>query len=470
MKAAGLEPTFSPAAEAQLAALASAPTATPDVADLREQLWCSIDNDDSRDLDQLSVAHVEKDGVRIAVAIADVDALVKKDTPIDDHARTNTTSVYTPAGSFPMLPEKLSTDLTSLNADRDRLALVIEMVIGPDGEVRDSQLRRALVRNHAKLAYNAVAAWLDGNSPAPAPVQAVAGMDEQLRIQDRVATTMKALRHRHGALTLSTIESRAVYRDDQLADLTVDEPNRAKQLIEDFMVAANGVCARFLQDRSFPSLRRVLRPPERWERIVGLAHDLGEKLPPEPDATELEAFLVRRSQVDPGHFADLSLSVVKLLGRGEYAVAHAGKSAEVSGHFGLAVRDYTHSTAPNRRFPDLVTQRLIKAALVKAPVPYRPDELDALALRCTEQEDKATKVERLVKKSAAASLLSTRIGQTFTGIVTGASAKGTWVRVAHPIAEGKLVRGAEGLDVGDRVQVVLVHTDIQRGFIDFART
>ena len=472
MKAAGLEPAFSPAAEAQMKTITSESTESgPLIRDLRDRLWCSIDNDDSRDLDQLSVAEVASGGVKIFVAIADVDALVKKGTPIDEHARINTTSVYTPAGTFPMLPEALSTDLTSLGENQDRLAIVIEMTIAKDGSLAGSDVYRARVRNRAKLAYDSVAAWLDGKGPAPAHVAAVPRMDEQLRIQDRVAQSMKALRHEHGALTLTTIESRAVFTHDRLSDLTQDEANRAKQLIEDFMVSANGVCARFLQYKGFPSLRRVLRSPERWERIVGLAHDLGETLPAEPDARALETFLTRRREQDPTRFADLSLSVVKLLGRGEYVVSHAGKSDsnEVPGHFGLAVRDYTHSTAPNRRFPDLITQRLLKAALIGASIPYRVDELEELAARCTAQEDHATKVERQVKKSAAAAILESRVGEKFDAIVTGASPKGTWVRIAHPIAEGRVVRGFEGLDVGAKTRVALVHTDVQRGFIDFER-
>jgi exoribonuclease-2 len=471
MVAAGLEPDFSAAARQQLDRLTAAePRDAQGVSDLRDRLWCSIDNDDSRDLDQLSVAETRDGRVRILVAVADVDALVKRDTPIDQHARLNTTSVYTPGGIFSMLPERLSTDLTSLNADGDRLALVIDMEVGDDGSLGASEVKRAWVRNHAKLAYRGVAAWLDGQAPPPPALAAVPGMDEQLRIQDRVAQTLAKRRHEQGALSLSTREARPVYRNDELTDLDADEANRAKQLIEDFMVAANGVVARFLEARSFPSLRRVLRSPERWERIVGLARDLGEKLPPEPDARALEAFLQRRRQSDPEHFADLSLSVVKCLGRGEYAVSHAGAHGEVPGHFGLAVRDYTHSTAPNRRFADLITQRLVKAALAQQPSPYRPDELDALAAHITQVEDKATKVERQVKKSAAASILAPRIGEHFDAIVTGASSKGTWVRISHPIAEGKVVRGAEGLDVADHVQVVLVSTDVERGFIDFARS
>ena len=465
----GLLPDFSPAAVAETAAIAGAARATDgSVRDLRDLLWASIDNDDSRDLDQLSVARPLAGGaVRILVAIADVDAVVAHGSAIDGHARANTTSVYTPAQIFPMLPEKLSTDLTSLAAARERLAIVIDMTVAEDGTVTGSDVYRATVVNRAKLAYDAVAAWLDGSAPAPPPVGAVGGMDEQLRVQDRVAQAMKAHRHQHGALSLETPEGRAVFDGDVLTDLRPDTKNRAKELIEDFMIAANGVTAHYLEDHGFPSLRRVLRSPERWERIVELAARSGERLPPAPDARALEAFLVKHRQADPARFPDLSLAVIKLLGKGEYVLERPGE--RVTGHFGLAVRDYTHSTAPNRRFPDLATQRLLKAALAADTPPYADDEVGALARHCTEQEDAATKVERQVRKSAAALLLEGRIGERFDGIVTGASEKGTWVRISAPAVEGKVVRGFAGLDVGDGVRVELVHTDVERGFIDFVR-
>jgi exoribonuclease-2 len=421
------------------------------------------------DLDQLSVAEPLKDGaVRILVAIADVDALVRKGSAIDAHARTNTTSVYTAAQVFPMLPARLSTDLTSLGDGADRDAIVVDFVVRPDGALGDSDVYPASVHNHAKLAYNSVAAWLDGKSPAPARVTAVPGMDEQLRVQDRVAKQLRRLRSEHGALSLETLEARAVFDDGALADLVPEGRNRAKDLIEDFMIAANGVTARFLDARRFPSLRRVLRSPERWAKIVQVAEALGEHLPQDPSNEALAAFLLKRREADPARFADLSLSVVKLLGRGEYVLDLPGQRP--AGHFGLALRDYTHSTAPNRRFPDLVTQRLLKAAMGGHPPPYSNEELGALGPHCTQQEDNATKVERRVRKSAAALLLSSRVGQRFDAFVTGASPKGTWVRIGHPAAEGKLVRGGEKLDVGDRVHVELVHTDVEHGFVDFART
>jgi exoribonuclease-2 len=464
----GLLPDFSAPALAQTSSITH-PSSDPSIRDLRALLWASIDNDDSRDLDQLSVAEPLAGGtVKILVAIADVDAIVKIGSPIDDHARANTTSVYTAAQVFPMLPEKLSTNLTSLAAGQERVSLVIEMTIAAGGALTGSDIYRARVLNRAKLAYNSVAAWLDGKAPMPAPIAAVAGMEQQIRIQDQVAQTLKRVRRERGALTLETIEARAVFDRGVLSDLRADERNRAKDLIEDFMVAANGVTARFLESKGFPSLRRVLRTPERWNRIVALALESGESLPAKPDAIALNTFLSARRDADPAGFADLSLCVVKLLGKGEYALKRPGQDAP--GHFGLAVSDYTHSTAPNRRFPDLITHRLVKAALDGGKIPYALDELDTLARHSTVQQGNADKVERSVRKSAAALLLAPRIGQRFDAIVTGASDKGTWVRIPDPVAEGRVVRGFEGLDVGDRVRVELVHTDATRGFIDFART
>jgi len=465
----GLQPEFSQDAKAELAAITRpASPSGPDVRDLRELLWCSIDNDDSRDLDQLSVAVSADDGVRILIAIADVDALVAIGSAIDAHAATNTTSVYTAAGIFPMLPEKLSTNLTSLGERDDRLALVVDMTTTPQGEVASSDLYRAVVRNHAKLAYNAVAAWLDGAGPAPERLAAVRSLDAQLRIQDDVAQRLKRSRHERGALTLDTLEVRPVFAaDGALEDLRPDTKNRAKELIENFMIAANVATATFLDHANFPSLRRVLDTPTRWPRIVELAAASGYKLPASADAAALDAFLLQSRKRDPALFADVSLAVVKLLGSGAYAVERPGHAAE--GHFGLAVKDYAHSTAPNRRFPDLVTQRLVKAALTGRSPPYSPSELEALALHCTKQEDSATKVERQVQKSAAALLLAPRIGKQFDGIVTGASAKGTWVRISSPTVEGRVVRGFEGLDVGDKVRVQLLRADATHGFIDFAR-
>jgi VacB/RNase II family 3'-5' exoribonuclease len=386
---------------------------------------------------------------------------------LDRHARTNTTSVYTPPRNFPMLPERLSTDLTSLNPGEDRLAVVAEIAVADDGVCHESTVYRALVHNHAKLAYHAIGSWLEGDGPPPAAVAAVPGLAENLKLQDRVAQQLKAHRHEHGALELETMEVRAEFAGDTVARLEVDKPNRAKILIEDFMIAANGSIARFLEAQGFPLLRRVVRSPQRWQRIVALAAEFGEQLPGEPDAPALNAFLLKRRAADPLRFPDLSLTIIKLLGRGEYVAGFPGQAAV--GHFGLAVSEYTHSTAPNRRYPDLVTQRLVRAALARHEVPYDKDELGALAAECTLKEDGAQKVERMVRKAAAACLLTSRIGQQFDGVVTGASAKGTWVRVFDPPVEGRVERGQEGLDVGDRVRVQLVRTNPERGFIDFVR-
>jgi exoribonuclease-2 len=444
------------------------PVAPSGPRDLRALPWCSIDNDDSRDLDQLSVSQPAGGGAtRILVAVADVDSRVPKDCPVDQHARQNTTSVYTAAEIYPMLPERLSTDLTSLAFDQDRAAIVIQMDVAADGTVGASDLHAAVVRNRAKLAYNSVADWLDGVGPIPQGVAAVPGMDGQLRVQDRVAASMSEWRHAHGALDLETIEARAVFEDQSVRSLQVERRNRAKAIIENFMIAANGVTARYLADRQLPSLRRIVRKPARWDRIVDLAGQHGDRLPDVPDGQALQQFLTREKARDAVRFPDLSLAIIKLLGPGEYVVERPGETVE--GHFGLAVRDYTHSTAPNRRFPDLVTQRLLKAAQLAGPVAYGDDELEVLAQHCTEMEDEANKVERLVRKAAAALLLESRIGEQFDSIVTGASPKGTWVRLLDPPVEGRLERGFEGLDVGDRIRVRLVATDAERGFIDFVR-
>lgn len=487
MRDRGFEPEFSQAAQAQVAELekkaSTANARTPSTVagpslrrrDLRDLIWCSIDNDDSRDLDQLSVAQTTPAGeTKVLVAIADVDSLVERNTPVDQHAAHNTTSVYTGAQIFPMLPEQLSTDLTSLNEQQDRNAIVIEYLVRKDGTLGDSDVYQAVVRNHAKLAYPSLGAWLEGGTPMPPKVAAVQGLEANLRQQDLAAQALKKRRHDMGALTLRTIEARPVFEDDTLRDLAEQQVNRATELIEDLMVASNGVVARFLSEGGFSSLRRVVRVPQKWPRIVDLAGQHGYRLPEDPDALALEEWLLRQRAEDPRHFPDLSLSVVKLLGRGEYIVERPGETA--TGHFGLAVQDYTHSTAPNRRFPDLVAQRIIKAALDHGPAesaphlpPYTNAELAAIAERCTEREDAANKVERLVRKAAAALLLQERIGQRFDGIVTGASEKGTWVRITRPPVEGRLERGYEGLEVGDRVRVKLVHTDPARGFIDFSR-
>jgi exoribonuclease-2 len=465
----GLLPDFSVEALAELAVVQAPATMDGEkVRDLRDLLWASIDNDDSRDLDQLTVAEaMPGDKIKIFVAVADVDSFVKKGSAIDDHALHNTTSVYTAAAIFPMLPEKLSTNLTSLNFNEDRLAISVEMLIGSDGSLQGSDLYRAIVRNHAKLAYNSVGAWLEGSGMVPEAVASVQGLDENLRMQDWAAQSMKNFRHVNGALSFETIEARPIFDGDEIRELEVENRNRAKDLIEDFMIAANGVAARYLSKRKFPSLRRVVRTPKRWERIVEIAGEHGFTLPDKPDSRALEEFLSKEQAADPLRFPDLSLSIIKLMGPGEYVAEIPGDTAQ--GHFGLAVRDYAHSTAPNRRYPDLITQRMLKAALAERPTPYDKDNLEVLGKHCTEEEDAAKKVERQVAKTAAALLLESRIGEKFDAIVTGAAQKGTWVRLLHPPIEGKLVHGFEGMDVGHRVRVQLIHTDAEQGFIDFKR-
>src|SRR5271157_1467086 len=465
----GLLPDFSTEALAELGKI-QAPAATngEPVRDLRDLLWASIDNDDSLDLDQLTVAEaMPGDKVKILVAVADVDSLVKNGSAIDEHARHNTTLVYTAARIFPMLPEALSTNITSLNFNEDRPSIVVEMVIGADGSLQDSDIYRARVRNHAKLAYNSVAAWLEGNGTVPEAIAAANGLDENLYMQDRIAQRMKNFRHVHGALSFETIEARPIFDGDEIRDLEVDKKNRAKDIIEDFMIAANGVAARYLSSRKFPSIRRVVRTPKRWERIVEIAQERGFRLPDNPDSKALEEFLTKEKAANPLRFPDLSLAVIKLLGAGEYIAELPGETAP--GHFGLAVRDYTHSTAPNRRYTDLITQRLLKAAIEERSWPYSNDELDVLAKHCTEEEDAAKKVERQVGKSAAALLLESRIGEQFDTIVTGASPKGTWVRLLNMPVEGRLVHGFEGVDVGDRIRVELISVDVERGYIDFRK-
>jgi exoribonuclease-2 len=462
----GLLPDFSLQAQQEVQALHAAAQPDASVRDLRSLLWCSIDNDDSRDLDQLSVAEPIASGkVRVLVAVADVDALVSQSSALDQHASHNTTSVYTAACIFPMLPVRLSTDLTSLGQDVERLALIVDMTIDAHGQVCESDLYRGRVVNRAKLAYDGVSDWLCGGQ-APSALAAVPGMAEQLKLQDQVAAALRGLRHAHGALTLETIQTHAVFDGEALDDLVPDHKGRANELIEDFMIAANGATALFLQQRGFPSIRRVLRTPKRWDRLVQMASELGDSLPQLPDAAALNEFLMRRRQLAPDQFADLSLAVIKSLGAGEYVADLPGQ--QVAGHFGLAVNDYTHSTAPNRRFADLISQRLVKAALAGQPPPYSADQLQALAAHCTQQQDNAAKVERRVSKSAAALLLSDRVGESFTALVTGVSATGTWVRIAAPCVEGRLIKGYEGADVGQRLLVRLVQADVERGFIDFA--
>ena len=470
MLAEGFQPDFSPQVTQQVKALQAqkAPATDSGVRDLRALLWSSIDNDTSRDLDQAEVAERVSGGIRVLVAIADVDADVPIDSPIDKHAAYETTSVYTGVQTFPMLPEELSTDLTSLNENVDRLAVVVELVVAADGSISSPAVYRALVRNQAQLTYNGVGPWLEGTAAAPAKVAASSDLAAQLKLQDEAARILHDERGRMGALSLDRVEAEAVVSDGgEVQGINVRKKNRASDLIENFMVAANGVMARALQDAKVSSIRRVVKTPERWPRIVELAAQHGGTLPAEPDSGALNAFLQKRKAADPDHYADVSLAVVKLMGPGEYVLSRSGE--EAPGHFALAAHDYTHSTAPNRRFADTVTQRLIKSVLGKQPCPYSDSQLDAIAKNCTLKEDAARKVERAMGKRIAAVALRNRIGETFSAIVTGAGPKGVFVRVLGPPVEGMLIRGQQGADVGDRLQVKLVGTDPRRGYIDFAR-
>ena len=475
MLAEGFQPDFPPSVIQQVTALQArkAPVTADAVRDLRSLLWSSIDNDTSRDLDQAEVAERVSGGIRLRIAIADVDSAVPVDSPIDKHAAHETTSVYTGVETFPMLPMELSTDLTSLNEAADRLAIVIEMVVGGDGSISSSDVYRALVRNQAQLTYNGVGPWLEGTglegTAAPPPkIAASADLAAQLKLQDEAARILRDERSRLGALNIDRVEFEAVISDGgEVQGINARKKNRASDLIENFMVAANGVMARALQVANVSSIRRVVKTPERWPRIVELAARYGEKLPAEPDSGALNTFLQRRKAADSDHYADISLAVIKLMGPGEYVLVRSGD--EAPGHFALAAHDYTHSTAPNRRFADTVTQRLIKSVVGKQPSLYSDSQLDAIARNCTLKEDAARKVERVMSKRIAAVALQRRIGETFSAVVTGAGPKGVFVRVLTPPVEGMLVSGQQGADVGDRLQVKLVDTDPRRGFIDFAK-
>jgi exoribonuclease-2 len=465
----GFEPEFPAEVTTQLANLKQHP---PNVAvaagirDLRNLLWSSIDNDTSRDLDQIEVADGQSNGdVKILIGIADVDVFVPKQTPIDQHAARETTTVYTGIRNFPMLPEELSTGASSLLENVDRLSVVTEFVVGPDGNLKSSDVYRAIVRNKAQLQYNSTGAWLEGKAPAPAKVAASSELQTQLKLQDEVAQRLRKQRVQNGALNLQTDEVLPLVLNDQVVDVVKQQRNHATDLIEDFMVAANGVVARMLEKVS--SLRRIVRTPERWDRIVQLAASKGEKLPAQPDSKALNDLLIRRKAADPDHFADLSLAVIKLIGPGEYVLERAGETA--AGHFGLAVQDYTHSTAPNRRFADVVTQRLIKAMLAGQKNPYSDDELTVIAANCTQKGDAARKVEREMSKRLAAIAMQSRIGEVFDAIVTGVTDHATFVRVLQPRIDGMLAQGQQGLDVGDRLRAKLIRTDVQKGYIDFAR-
>ena len=468
LHAAGLSPDETAAMRAELSAMPPAATAGPDVRDLRALLWSSIDNTSSRDLDQVEYAESVAGGaIRLRVGIADVDALVPKGSAIDAHAMANATSVYTGMDVFPMLPEGLSTDRTSLNEGAERVMLVIELTIAADGTVSSHDVYRATAVNRAKLAYETVGPWLEGSAGAPEVVRATPGLEDQLWLQDRTASLLKQVRERAGALEFDTVEATAVGKNGKVESIAVTRKNRARDLIEDFMVAANVAIAQYLAEQGRSAIRRVVRVPKRWPRIVEIAATFGAALPAEPDARALSAFLGARRAADPLRFPDLSLSIVKLLGPGEYSLDLPGP-ADDEGHFGLAAQSYSHATAPNRRYADLVTQRLVKAAIAKVDAPYTNDELATIAKQCTERENAANRVERITRKAAAALLLAGRVGDTFDAIVTGVNKDGTYVRLLSPPAEGRVMRGEAGMDVGERVRVKLLSTDAARGFIDFA--
>src|SRR3984893_1120970 len=467
----GFEPEFPPQVQPELEGLKAHPPnvePSPIIRDLRSLLWSSIDNDTSRDLDQAEVAERLPDGeTKVLVAIADVDAFVPKGSAIDEHAAKEATTVYTGVRNFPMLPEQLSTGTSSLLENADKLSIVIEFVVGNEGFVHSSSVYLAIVRNKAQLTYNAVGAWLENKREAPDKVAASTDLQSQLKLQDQVAQALRTERFRHGALNIETIEVRPVMLNEKIVDVVKQEKNHATELIEDFMIAANELVARMLESNNVSSIRRVVKTPERWPRIVELAAKQGEQLPATPDSKALNEFLIKRKAADPDHFADLSLAVIKLMGPGEYVLERPGDPEQ--GHFGLAIQDYTHSTAPNRRFADLVTQRLIKAVLASQPAPYSDAELAAIALNCTLKEDAARKVEREMSKRIAAVAMSSRIGETFDAIVTGVTSHGTFVRILKPAVEGLLTQGQQRADVGDRLRVKLIRTDVQLGYIDFAR-
>jgi exoribonuclease-2 len=473
MKQYGFEPDYPAQVKQEVAALqANPPQPLASAVDLRHLLWSSIDNDTSRDLDQVEYAERLPDGsLRVLVGVADVDMYVTKGSAIDKHASIETVTVYSGVKNFSMLPDELTNDLTSLVEGCDRACMITEFTLDKDicadeSCVTSSKIYPALINNKAQLAYNGVGAWLDGNGEAPPKIAGSSELQEQLRLQSEVARRLRHERFLHGALDIETLETHAILHDKKI-DLDQQRKNSATELIEDFMIAANGIVARTLRERKISSIRRIVRTPKRWDRIVALADGLGFKLPEQPDPKALNDFLLQRKKDDPDHFTDLSLTVVKLMGPGEYVLERASDPPQ--GHFGLAVEDYTHSTAPNRRYADVVTQRLLKAMIAGEPSPYSDEELSAIALNCTEKSAAERKVERGMNKRIAAVALSHRIGERFHAIVTGAGPSGTFVRTLTPHVEGMLVHGQQGADVGDRMNVRLVHTDPSRGYIDFAR-
>ena len=469
---AGFSTDFSPDVADQVAAIrAAAGKGTSGAQDMRPLLWSSIDNDTSRDLDQAEEADETAGGTLVRVAIANVAGSVARGSPIDQHAAAQTVTIYTPARIFPMLPVELSTDLTSLSENTPRAALVVEFTVADDGDVGSGRVCEALIENRAQLVYSRVGPWLEGGAAgaqADAKIAASVELQQQLRLQDRAAQALRAGRLRRGALEFERPEAELAPAGGTTGAMRSVRPNRANDLIEELMIAANETMARTLRDSGRSSLRRVVRSPERWGRIVQLAAETGNALPAEADSAALSAFLQARRTADPVHYPDLSLAVIKLMGPGEYVVARAG-AENLDGHFGLATQDYTHATAPNRRFADLVLQRLLLSLLRNEAAPYTDDELDAIAAHCNERESAARKLERAMLKRAAALSLVNSIGQVNRGVITGASPKGTYVRLIDPPIEGRVTQAEQGLDVGDVVSVKLLRADPQLGFIDFAR-
>jgi VacB/RNase II family 3'-5' exoribonuclease len=464
----GFHPDFPSGTEEQVESIrnASSPAAASDTRDLRSLFWSSIDNDTSRDLDQIEWAERVPGGIRVLVGVADVSASVAKDSPIDQHAAAQTKTVYTATRNFPMLPNELSTDLTSLNENQDRPAIVTEFVVDPEGNLQQQAIYRALVHNRAQLAYSKVGPWLEGKANPDPKVAASAELQAQLHLQDEAAQTLRAGRMKQGALDFRRVEADPVVADGQVKEINISQRNNATDLIEDFMIGANETMAELLHAAGRSCIRRVVRSPQRWARIVELVGRYGTTLPAEPDSVALGEFLNKQQAADPIHYPDIALAIIKLMGAGEYVVSK-GSDTEPLGHFALAAHDYTHSTAPNRRFADLVNQRLVKAMLANQPSPYTDDELNAIATRCNLQESAGQKVERAMRKRAAAVALSNSIGKVFSGVITGASDKGVYVRVFNPPVEGRVIRGEQGLEVGDTVNVKLLHTDPQHAFIDF---
>ncbi len=471
------------------------------VPDLRELAWSSIDNDTSRDLDQIEVAERVADGIRIHVAIGDVASAVEKDSPIDQHAKAQTQTIYTAVKNFPMLPLELSAGMTSLNENGDRMAVMMSFTVGANGEMSDEQISRAWVRNRAQLAYSRVGPFIDAHAAASTSAVGVTMQDvealrsdsarasedadgpaftetsesrelagaiaDQLLMQATATQRLHRARIQNGALEFHRGETEPVIADGRVVSVHDVIQNQAMYLIEDLMVAANGVMARALRKGKRSGLQRVVKVPQRWERIVALAMEHKWELPANPDSVALNNFLAHMRDTDADHYPDLAVAVIKLMGPGEYMVMTPDD--DPTGHFGLAVRDYTHSTAPNRRYPDMVTQRVLHAMMEGAPPPYSDGDLAAIATHCNEADKALRKIDRAMQKRVAAVAMAHRIGEIFRGVVTGASEKGVYVRVIDPPFEGRVIQNFDGLDVGDRVSVKLLHTDPARAFIDFAK-